>query len=193
MTLSPNPHRAALAAEAAEILNRYQEFPSDYQVSFTAETDGPPRLVAHLNRRDGVPFAESQAPTDRKLAKLRDQQVVIRPFYLPMMARKWEESDANEFSNVDFDYAAILGYAQKEGEPPHIRELYFLPADTLLDGQRPGEDGVWRLRLATYHVSRMSLDPRKSFARFLYLAERIREGLEYQYDTYGFFYSAKEK
>ena len=192
MTLSPNPYRAALVEETAGILNLYHEFTSDYQVSFSAVTQGPPRLLARLERVDGVPFAESRTPTDRKLARLRDQQVVIRPLFLPMMARQWEERDANEFREVDFDYAAVLGYTLKEGEEiPSLKSLYFLPTGALLDGQHPGEDGVWRLRPATYHVHRMSLEPRRSFAKFLFLAERMREALEYQYDTCGFFYSSR--
>ena len=40
-------------------------------------------------------------------------------------------------------------------------------------------------------MSQLSLDPRKDFARFLYLAERVCEGLAYQYDKMGYFYSCQ--
>ena len=69
-------------------------------------------------------------------------------------------------------------------------KVKFAPTDTLLDGRAPDEDGVWRdLRLGSHFVSQMSLDPHQKYARFLYLAERMSEGLEYQFDKYGYFFS----
>ena len=48
-----------------------------------------------------------------------------------------------------------------------------------------------RQPLGTINANRLSIDPRKSFARFLYLAERMGEALEYQYDKQGFFHSCR--
>ena len=193
MSLPPNPHRADLAAQAAAVLDLYRDFPSNYRVSFSVAengADGFPRIAARLERPDGAPFAGSDDPLDRKLAHLKDQTAIVRPFYLPKMRNDWDESDVNCFKDVDFDYAAILGYGPGEGEEIKLVSLYFLPTDTLLDGRAPDEDGVWRdLRLASHFVSQMSLNPRQKYAKFLYLAERISEGLEYQFDKYGYFFS----
>lgn len=193
MSLPPNPHRADLTAQAAAALDLYRDFPSNYQVSFSVGQPGPdgfPRIAAKLVRPDGAPFAGSSDPLDQKLAHLKDQTVVVRPFFLPKMRNNWDESDANSFRDVDFDYAAILGYGPGEGDALKLTSLYFLPTDTLLDGRAPDEDGVWRdLRLATHFVSQMSLNPHQKYARFLYLAERMSEGLEYQFDKYGYFFS----
>ena len=193
MSLPPNPHRADLAAQAAAVLDLYRDFPSNYRVSFSVAengADGFPRIAAKLERPDGAPFAGSDDPLDRKLAHLKDQTAIVRPFYLPKMRNDWDESDVNCFKDVDFDYAAILGYGPGEGEEIKLVSLYFLPTDTLLDGRAPDEDGVWRdLRLASHFVSQMSLNPRQKYAKFLYLAERMSEGLEYQFDKYGYFFS----
>lgn len=193
MSLPPNPHRADLAAQAAAVLDLYRDFPSNYRVSFSVAengADGFPRIAARLERPDGAPFAGSDDPLDRKLAHLKDQTAIVRPFYLPKMRNDWDESDVNCFKDVDFDYAAILGYGPGEGEEIKLVSLYFLPTDTLLDGRAPDEDGVWRdLRLASHFVSQMSLNPRQKYAKFLYLAERMSEGLEYQFDKYGYFFS----
>ena len=193
MSLPPNPHRADLAAQAAAVLDLYRDFPSNYRVSFSVAengADGFPRIAARLERPDGAPFAGSDDPLDRKLAHLKDQTAIVRPFYLPKMRNDWDESDVNCFKDVDFDYAAILGYGPGEDGGLKLTSLYFLPTDTLLDGRAPDEDGVWRdLRLASHFVSQMSLNPRQKYAKFLYLAERISEGLEYQFDKYGYFFS----
>ncbi len=193
MSLPPNPYRAALTEQAAASLDLYRGFPSNYRVTFSAADPGPdgfPRIAARLERPDGTPFADSSDPLDRKLAHLKDQTVSIRPFYLPMMRNQWDESDANSFKDIDFDYVAILGYGPGEDGGVKLTSLYFLPTDTLLDGRAPDEDGVWRdLRLATHFVSQMSLNPHEKYARFLYLAERMSEGLEYQFDKYGYFFS----
>ena len=193
MSLPPNPHRADLAAQAAAVLDLYRDFPSNYRVSFSVAengADGFPRIAARLERPDGAPFAGSDDPLDRKLAHLKDQTAIVRPFYLPKMRNDWDESDVNCFKDVDFDYAAILGYGPGEGEEIKLVSLYFLPTDTLLDGRAPDEDGVWRdLRLGSHFVSQMSLNPRQKYAKFLYLAERMSEGLEYQFDKYGYFFS----
>ena len=193
MSLPPNPHRADLAAQAAAVLDLYRDFPSNYRVSFSVAengADGFPRIAAKLERPDGAPFAGSDDPLDRKLAHLKDQTAIVRPFYLPKMRNDWDESDVNCFKNVDFDYAAILGYGPGEDGGLKLTSLYFLPTDTLLDGRAPDEDGVWRdLRLASHFVSQMSLNPRQKYAKFLYLAERMSEGLEYQFDKYGYFFS----
>ena len=193
MSLPPNPHRADLAAQAAAVLDLYRDFPSNYRVSFSVAengADGFPRIAARLERPDGAPFAGSDDPLDRKLAHLKDQTAIVRPFYLPKMRNDWDESDVNCFKNVDFDYAAILGYGPGEDGGLKLTSLYFLPTDTLLDGRAPDEDGVWRdLRLASHFVSQMSLNPRQKYAKFLYLAERMSEGLEYQFDKYGYYFS----
>ena len=193
MSLPPNPHRADLAAQAAAVLDLYRDFPSNYRVSFSVAengADGFPRIAARLERPDGAPFAGSDDPLDRKLAHLKDQTAIVRPFYLPKMRNDWDESDVNCFKDVDFDYVAILGYGPGEGEEIKLVSLYFLPTDTLLDGRAPDEDGVWRaLRLGSHFVSQMSLNPRQKYAKFLYLAERMSEGLEYQFDKYGYFFS----
>lgn len=191
MSLPTNPYRAALAAEAVEILNRYRDFSSNYALSaaLAPEVDGQPRIAVTLTRPDGVPFAQSEDKADQKLAHLKDQTVVVRPFYLPQMKNLWDESDANLFSAVDFDYAAILGYGQREDGSLFIKNLYFPAADAFLHGASPKEDGLYHIHLATFNASRLSVDPRKTFARFLYLAERMGEALEYQYDKMGFFYS----
>ena len=193
MSLPPNPHRADLAAQAAAVLDLYRDFPSNYRVSFSVAengADGFPRIAARLERPDGAPFAGSDDPLDRKLAHLKDQTAIVRPFYLPKMRNDWDESDVNCFKDVDFDYAAILGYGPGEDGGLKLTSLYFLPTDTLLDGRAPDEDEVWRdLRLASHFVSQMSLNPRQKYAKFLYLAERMSEGLEYQFDKYGYFFS----
>ncbi len=193
MSLPPNPHRADLAAQAAAVLDLYRDFPSNYRVSFSVAengADGFPRIAAKLERPDGAPFAGSDDPLDQKLAHLKDQTAIVRPFYLPKMRNDWDESDVNCFKDVDFDYVAILGYGPGEGEEIKLVSLYFLPTDTLLDGRAPDEDGVWRdLRLGSHFVSQMSLNPRQKYAKFLYLAERMSEGLEYQFDKYGYFFS----
>lgn len=193
MSLPPNPHRADLAAQAAAVLDLYRDFPSNYRVSFSVAengADGFPRIAARLERPDGAPFAGSDDPLDRKLAHLKDQTAIVRPFYLPKMRNDWDESDVNCFKDVDFDYAAILGYGPGEDGGLKLTSLYFLPTDTLLAGRAPDEDGVWRdLRLASHFVSQMSLNPRQKYAKFLYLAERMSEGLEYQFDKYGYFFS----
>lgn len=193
MSLQPNPYRSALAEQAVEILNRYHEFSSNYQVTFSMgdpDPSGLPRILARLERPDGVPLAQGETPLDQKLAHLKDQTVVVRPFYMPMMAHEWEESDANDFAEVDFDFAVILGYGKDPAGGLEIKQIFFLSTDTLLYNQKPQEDGVWRkIPLATHNPNRMSLEPRKTFARFLYLAERMAESLEYQFDTYGRFYS----
>ena len=193
MSLPPNPHRADLAAQAAAVLDLYRDFPSNYRVSFSVAengADGFPRIAARLERPDGAPFAGSDDPLDQKLAHLKDQTAIVRPFYLPKMRNDWDESDVNCFKDVDFDYAAILGYGPGEDGGLKLTSLYFLPTDTLLDGRAPDEDGVWRdLRLASHFVSQMSLNPRQKYAKFLYLAERMSEGLEYQFDKYGYVFT----
>lgn len=147
------------------------------------------RLAAHLERVDGTPIPQSDTPLDQKLTHLKDQTVVIRPFFLPMANSPWDEEAVNTFTQVDFDYAAVLGYGVNPEGKAYLKALYFLPTDALLERQQPGEDGAYHLPLATYYVHHLSLDPRKNFARFLYLAERMTEALEYQYDKMGYFYS----
>lgn len=181
------PHHASLLEEATKTLNLYTPYAAQRQVTFTLEGD---RIIGHVTRTDGTPIPESTDPLDQKLARLPDQRVVIRPFFLPMAKSPWDEKAANEFSTVDFDYAAVLGYGVSPEGQAFLKGLYFLPTDALLAGHKPGEDGLWHLRLATYYVHQLSLDPRKKFARFLYLVERITEAMEYQYDKYGFYYSS---
>ena len=164
-------HRAGLVREAAEILNRYTPYAAERRVTFQTAENG--WLTARLERTDGQPLAQSANPIDQKLAHLKDQTLVIRPFFLPMAKSPWEESDANDFIQVNFDYAAILGYGVTPEGTSFMKALYFLPTDALLAGQKPRPDGTWHLPLATYYVHQISLDPRKKFARFLYLVERI--------------------
>ena len=193
MDAKNNAPRQALAEQAEEVLNRYTGFSSKYQVSFSLAQpteEGLPRITGRLERSDGAPIAGSDDPMDQKFAHLKDQTIAIRPFYYPMMKAEFDETEANEFTAVDFDYAAIIGYRKDEEGNYYIKSLYFPPTDALLDRQQPGEDGVWRkLPLATFNSHQLSLDPRQKFARFLYLAERMSEALEYQYDKCGFFFS----
>lgn len=196
MDRNHNTHRLALARQAVETLNRYTHFHSNYQVSFSlAEPDekGLPRIHAKFERFDGVPFVESAVPADRKYAHLKDQTVVIRPFFFPMMKAEFDETEANQFDAVDFDYAAIVGYG-RDGEGNCVMKvLYFPPTDALLAGHKPDEDGVWRsIRVPTYYLHKLNIDPRRTVTRHLFLAERVSEALEYQYDKYGFFFSNPE-
>ena len=153
-------HRAGLVREAAEILNRYTPYAAERRVTFQTAENG--WLTARLERTDGQPLAQSANPIDQKLAHLKDQTLVIRPFFLPMAKSPWEESDANDFTQVNFDYAAILGYGVTPEGTSFMKALYFLPTDALLAGQKPRPDGTWHLPLATYYVHQISLDPRKS-------------------------------
>lgn len=61
------------------------------------------------------------------------------------MRHPWAETDANEFTDVDFDYAAILGYGIDQDGKPFLKALYFVPTDALLERQSPDENGVWKL------------------------------------------------
>ena len=90
---------------------------------------------------------------------------------------------------MDFDYAAVLGYGVNPEGKAYLKALYFLPTDALLEGARSPGGRHLASALATYYVHHLSLDPRKNFARFLYLAERMTEALEYQYDKMGYFFS----
>ncbi|MFQ7138784.1 hypothetical protein [Evtepia sp.] len=179
-------HREDLLQEGLTVLARYTHFSSTHRVTFSQVGD---RLAAHLERVDGTPIPQSDTPLDQKLTHLKDQTVVIRPFFLPMANSPWDEEAVNTFTQVDFDYAAVLGYGVSPEGKAYLKALYFLPTDALLERQQPGEDGAYHLPLATYYVHHLSLDPRKNFARFLYLAERMTEALEYQYDKMGYFYS----
>ncbi|MDY3015322.1 MAG: hypothetical protein SOR61_09170 [Evtepia sp.] len=186
-------HHRDLARQTEEILCRYSGFCAQRRVTFSLEETGEePRILCRLERTDGVAFAQSGDPIDKKLAHLKDQQVVMRLFYLPMGKSPWDEKAANVVSQVDFDYAAIVGYGCREDGTAFVKKLYVLPTDALLAGQKPEEDGSYpKLPLATYYVHQMSLDPRQKFARFLYLVERMTEAMEYQYDTYGYYYSVR--
>ena len=180
-------HHTALLEEAVTVLNRYTPFSSQHRVTFSQRPDG--RLAGHLERTDGTPFSDSALPLDRKLAQLKDQTAVIRPLFLAMSRTPWDESTENVVAQVDFDYAAILGYGVDQEEKAFLKALYFLPTDALLAGRKPGPDGTWKFPLATYSVHHLSLDPRKNFARFLYLVDRMTEALEYQHDKMGYYYS----
>ena len=74
-------HRAGLVREAAEILNRYTPYAAERRVTFQTVENG--WLTARLERTDGQPLAQSANPIDQKLAHLKDQTLVIRPFFLP--------------------------------------------------------------------------------------------------------------
>lgn len=194
-TMDPknNIHRMELAEKATAILNLYTPFKTDYQVSFAmAEADekGLPRINAKLVRTDGVPFAESNTSMDKKLRHMKDQTAVIRPFYLPAMKAEFDETEANEFDTLDFDYAAIIVY-NKDAEGNYaVKGLYFLPTDAFIHAKKPDADGVWRkMGLGSYRMHQISLDPRQKFARSLYMALRMSEALEYEYEKYGFFFS----
>ena len=188
-----NIHRVDLAEKATAILNLYTPFKTDYQVSFAmAEADekGLPRIAAKLVRTDGVPFAESTAPMDKKLRHMKDQTAIIRPFYLPAMKAEFDETEANEFDCLDFDYAAIIVYNKDAQGEYAVKGLYFLPTDAFIHAKKPDADGVWRkMALGSYRMHQLSLDPRQKFARSLYLALRMSEALEYEYDKYSFYFS----
>ena len=188
-----NIHRVALAEKTTAILNLYTPFKTDYQVSFSmAEADekGLPRIAAKLVRTDGVPFAESTAPMDKKLRHMKDQTAIIRPFYLPAMKAEFNEDEANEFDRLDFDYAAIIVYNKDAQGEYAVKGVYFLPTDAFIHAKKPDADGVWRkMGLGSYRMHQISLDPRQKFARSLYMALRMSEALEYEYDKYGFYFS----
>ncbi|MFR4757773.1 MAG: hypothetical protein ACLT9P_06450 [Evtepia gabavorous] len=91
---------------------------------------------------------------------------------------------------MNFGFAAILGYGVTPEGTSFMKALYFLPTDALLAGQKPRPGPAPGIcRTACHYVHQISLDPRKKFARFLYLVERITEALEYQYDKTGGFFS----
>ena len=187
-------HRAALTADAIEILNRSSDFSSAYRVTFAPAAEGPegqPRIAARFARVEDVPLPHgSPANLEEKLAKLKDQTAIVRPFFMPMSRTPWDETEANRIAGVDFDYAAIIGYSVNDKEEVEVKKLYFPPVDAFLEGREPDENGVWpRIPLPTFYVHQLSLDPRKKFAKFLYLAERMTEGLAYQIEKTGFFYS----
>ena len=188
-----NIHRVELAEKATAILNLYTPFKTDYQVSFSmAEADekGLPRIAAKLVRTDGIPFAESAAPMDKKLRHMKDQTAIIRPFYLPAMKAEFNEDEANEFDCLDFDYAAIIVYNKDAQGEYAVKGVYFLPTDAFIHAKKPDADGVWRkMGLGSYRMHQISLDPRQKFARSLYMALRMSEALEYEYDKYGFYFS----
>lgn len=187
-------HRAALTAGAIEVLNRYSDFSSAYRVTFAPAPDGPegqPRIAARFQRVENValPYG-SPSNLEGKLAKLKDMTAIIRPFYMPVSRTPWDETEANKITGVDFDYAAIIGYAVNDREEAEMKKLYFPPVDAFLEGKKPDENGVWpRIPLPTFYMHQLSLDPRQKFAKFLYLAERMTEGLAYQIEKTGFFYS----
>ena len=186
-------HWEALTAQALKALKCYEHFKSQYEVRFfqaAPDAKGRPRIAAQFLRTDGVPFCESDVPREKKYAALPEgQTVILRPFYMPMCHSPWDESEANQFTEPDFDYVLVLGYGRKD-EEDFLKSLYMLPADALLSNIKPDEDGVYRrLRLASFFVYQMSLDPRVRFSRHLYLGERFCEALEYQYDKYGQYFS----
>lgn len=187
--------RDLLTEQGLEVLKKYEEFGSEHLVSFSlGERDdaGVIRIKAHLVRRDGTSFADSKDPLDQKMTGLRNQDIIIRPFFLPMTKVEWDNSDVNDLKAIDFDYAVILGYGRDAEGEYFLKKLYLLPTDAMLAGLKPDEDGVWRkLPLSTYYVHQMSLEPRTKFARFLYLVKRLCEAMEYQYDKCGWFYSTR--
>ena len=193
MEISVQTHRERLVEQAIEALKQYEHFTSDYEVRFSsAEPDkkGLPRIKAVFRRTDGVPFSESQNPRDRNYAALPGgDTVILRPFYMAMCASPWDESEANQFTEPDFDYAVVLGYGKKDDEE-FLKALYMMPADALLSNITADSDGVYRkLRLASFFVYQMSLNPRTKFSRHLYLGERFSEALEYQLERYGRYFS----
>lgn len=193
MEQSKQAHREALVEKTVEVLKQYEHFTSQYGVRFSLaapDEAGLPRIQAQFYRVDGVSFADSEEPREKKYTALPNgDTVILRPFYMPMCKSPWEESDANQFTEPDFDYALVLGYGMKEGED-FLKALYMLPADALLCNVKADEDGVYRkLHLPSFFVYQMSLDPRTKFSRHLYLGERFCEALEYQMDKYGRYFS----
>lgn len=188
-----NTCRADLLAQTVDILNQYSDFSSEYKVSFSLTEpgeEGLPRIAAMVERTDGKTFAENASPLDKKLDLLKEQTAVVRPFFFPMCRAEWDNSDVNDFAKVDFDYAAIIGYGKNPDGTYFIKALYFPSTDAFLYSRSPAEDGVWRkIPLPMYYVYQLSLEPRKKFAKFLYLAERMVEALEYQVDKTGWFHS----
>lgn len=179
------PLRTALLTQAAEVLNRYQKFADEYRVSFSQQKDTG-YLLAKLERGDRVPFAPGDAPrtTENKLARLRDQTAVIRPFFSGV------ETPAEDklVRTVDFDYALVIVPAL--GGTPGLKALYFLPTDALLEHRTPDEEGNYAIdRLAGYFVYQLGLDPQHKASRILYLANRMSEELECRFDQGGYFYS----
>ena len=121
-------HRAALVEAATAVLNEYTPFKSHHRVTFhTDDTQPTPWIIGQLERTDGTPIADSTDPLDRKLVHLKDASVRIRPFFLPMCATPWAETDANEFTDVNFDYAAILGYGIDQDGKPFLKAILLRP------------------------------------------------------------------
>lgn len=187
-------HRETLTAQAIEILNRYSDFSSAYRVTFAPAPAGPegqPRIAARFDRVEDVPLPHG-APEklEEKLAKLKDHTAILRPFFMPTSRTPWDETEANKITGVDFDYASIIGYKVVGEDAVETTKLYLPPVSAFLEGRKPDENGVWpRIPLPTFYFHQLSLDPRQKFAKFLYLAERMSEGLAYQIDKVGYFYS----
>ena len=129
-------HHTALLEEAVTVLNRYTPFSSQHRVTFSQRPDG--RLAGHLERTDGTPFSDSALPLDRKLAQLKDQTAVIRPFFLAMSRTPWDESTENVVAQVDChmalprNHVAALPHRQGQVEHvtvvPHIVRVVTMPA-----------------------------------------------------------------
>ncbi len=186
-----NEHRTALLRDTVEILNKYTEFSTEYQVSFSlAEpgADGVPRIAARFEPADGKTPAAASA---RAISALNNQTALIRPFFVPMVRAEWDNRDVNEIQTVDFDFAAIIGYGKESDY--FVKTLCLPSASALLSEQRESKDGNLKFPLATYTPYQLSLEPREKFAKFLYLSERMCEALVYQQEKIGQLYSVEPR
>ena len=90
---------------------------------------------------DGTPIPQSDTPLDQKLAHLKDQTVVIRPFFLPMANSPWDEEAVNTFTQVDFDYAAVLGYGVNPEGKAYLKASTSCPPTRCWSASSPGRTG----------------------------------------------------
>ena len=74
-------HREDLLQEGLTVLGRYTHFSSTHRVTFS-QVGGPAGRPSGAGGRH--PHPPERHPLDQKLAHLKDQTVVIRPFFLPM-------------------------------------------------------------------------------------------------------------
>ena len=100
--------------------------PAERRVTFQTAENG--WLTARLERTDGQPLAQSANPIDQKAGPSEGPDPGD-PSLLSPHGQKvpWEESDANDFTQVNFDYAAILGYGVTPEGTSFMKALYFLP------------------------------------------------------------------
>ncbi len=83
--------------------------------------------------------------------------MVIRPFFLPMANSPWDEEAVNTFTQVDFDYAAVLGYGVSPEGRPTSRPSTSCPPTRRWSASSPG--GGRGLPPAPGHLLRPPSEP----------------------------------